>query len=86
MAGCTEFHYYIAKIASWDGPIRCDNCPNMQTYSRKQCELTAEYIGDSRRCGQLCPLIPVSKEQWFDLEKLRSEEGENGSQYEFEPV
>lgn len=69
-----EYHYYIAKIVSYDGPIRCDNCPLMQTYSRKKCELTAEYIGDSRRIGHICPLIPVSAAEWFELENLRNKE------------
>ncbi len=74
-----EYHYYIAKICSYDGPIRCDICPNMQTYSRKQCELTGEYLGDTRRTGHLCPLIPISAEEWFEIEKFRyKEEQPNG--------
>lgn len=74
-----EYHYYVAKIVSYDGPIRCDNCPCMQTYSRKQCELTGEYLGDTRRPGYLCPLIPVTAAEWFEVEKLRYKEEEDVS-------
>lgn len=69
-----EYYYYIAGIVSYDGPIRCDNCPLMQTYSRKKCELTAEYIGDPRRIGYICPLVPVTAEEFFRINNLRNEE------------
>lgn len=70
----TEYHYYIAKITSWDGPIRCDNCPLMETYARKQCRMTAEYLADTRRPGYICPLINVTAEEWYEIEKLRDKE------------
>lgn len=81
-----EYHLYIAKICSYDGPIRCDNCPNMQTYSRKQCELTGEYLGDTRNIGYLCPLIPVTNEEWYELENLRDKENQDGIEREYEHI
>lgn len=81
-----EYHYYFAGVVSYDGPIRCDNCPLLQTYSRKKCELTAEYIGDSRRIGYICPLIPVSADEFFRIKNLVNEENENVREYEFEPL
>lgn len=63
--GCTDYTLAIAKISFWDGSIRCDICPCMETYARKQCRLTGEYLGDTRRRGHICPLIEIDKEDYF---------------------
>ena len=63
MSGCTEHALTVAKIYFWDGPPRCEACPVMETYARKQCRLTGEYLGDTRKCGHLCPLITIDKEE-----------------------
>ena len=65
MSGCTIYEFAIAKIAFWDGPARCDICPAMETYARKQCRLTGEYLGDTRGRGYLCPLIKISEEEFY---------------------
>ena len=62
-SGCTEYTHTVAKIVFWDGPPRCETCPLMETYARKQCRLTGEYLGDTRRRGHLCPLIEIDKEE-----------------------
>ena len=36
--------------------ICCDLCPLMETYARKQCRRTGEYLLDSRTTGYYCPL------------------------------
>ena len=36
--------------------VCCDLCPLLETYARKQCRRTGEYILDSRACGYYCPL------------------------------
>lgn len=36
--------------------ICCDLCPLMETYARKQCRRTGEYLLDSRVPGYYCPL------------------------------
>lgn len=65
MAGHTEYSFTAVKIAFWDGNPRCDICPLMETYSRKQCRMTGEYLGDTRGRGHLCPLIEISKEEYY---------------------
>ena len=65
MSGTTEYSFAVAKIAFWDGNPRCDICPLMETYSRKQCRMTGEYLGDTRGRGHLCPLIEIRKEEFY---------------------
>lgn len=36
--------------------VCCDYCPMLETYARKQCRRTGEYILDSRGRGFYCPL------------------------------
>ena len=36
--------------------VCCDLCPLLETYARKQCRRTGEYILDSRVPGYYCPL------------------------------
>ena len=37
------------------GKVACDFCPLLETYARKQCRRTGEYIVDSRARGRWCP-------------------------------
>lgn len=37
--------------------VCCARCPLMETYSRKQCRKTGEYITDDRTVGGWCPLV-----------------------------
>ena len=37
--------------------VCCARCPLMETYSRKQCRKTGEYITDDRAVGGWCPLV-----------------------------
>ena len=36
--------------------VACDYCPLLETYSRKQCRKTGEYLVDTRFVGAYCPL------------------------------
>ena len=48
---------------SFTGEVCCARCPLMETYSRKQCRKSGEYIVDDRTVGGWCPLIdPVTGE------------------------
>lgn len=49
--------YWIANtvITFVDDPC-CNRCPMFETYARKQCRMTGEYIDDGHQCGWLCPL------------------------------
>lgn len=72
---CTQYIKATAQIffPATEG-VQCKLCPCLETYARKQCRLTGEYLADGYLIGGMCPL------------NLGNEEGENGSQYEFEPV
>lgn len=43
--------------------VQCKLCPCLETYARKQCRLTAEYLADGYLVGGLCPLILLNKEE-----------------------
>ncbi len=36
--------------------VQCKLCPCLETYARKQCRLTGEYLADGYLRGGLCPL------------------------------
>ena len=37
--------------------VCCARCPLLETYARKQCRKTGEYIVDDRGVGGWCPLV-----------------------------
>lgn len=37
--------------------VCCQYCPLLETYARKQCRRTGEYIADDRGIGGMCPLV-----------------------------
>lgn len=37
--------------------VCCARCPLLETYARKQCRKTGEYIVDDRAVGGWCPLV-----------------------------
>ena len=53
--GCTS---YITRTVDihFTGDICCARCPLLETYARKQCRRTGEYILDDRIVGGWCPL------------------------------
>ena len=59
MATKNESLSYVKRYAviSFTGDDACcARCPLEETYSRKQCRLTGEYIADDRGTGYWCPL------------------------------
>ena len=42
---------------SFTDSVCCARCPLLETYARKQCRKTGEYIIDDRIVGGWCPLI-----------------------------
>lgn len=48
-----------------EGRICCDLCPLMETYARKQCRRTGEYLSVDTRTvtGYECPLFFEEKEE-----------------------
>ena len=43
--------------------IQCKLCPCLETYARKQCRLTGEYLADGYLVGGLCPLNLITEEE-----------------------
>ena len=41
---------------TFSGEVCCARCPLLETYARKQCRKTGEYIVDDRTVGGWCPL------------------------------
>lgn len=67
MAGAHGVSRYVATqvtIFFPDSHFCCDLCPLLETYSRKQCRRTGEYLLDTRvTVGSECPLIILNKEE-----------------------
>lgn len=57
-AGTGVKNYLKAKVDIYfpEGIARCATCPMLETYARKQCRRTGEYIQDDRFQGMWCPL------------------------------
>ena len=45
------------KIYFPDDMVCCDLCPVLETYSRKQCRATGEYLVNTKSVGYWCPLL-----------------------------
>lgn len=60
MAAETSCTRYITVTAAIHFPekegVNCKLCPCLETYARKQCRLTGEYLADGYLRGGLCPL------------------------------
>ena len=59
MAKCEGVTPYIkgaAEIYFPDGYVCCELFPLLETYPRKQCRRTGEYLLDTRITGFYCPL------------------------------
>ena len=54
---CTQ--YIKTQVTIWfpEGHLCCDLCPLLETYARKQCRRTGEYLADTRGIGFECPLV-----------------------------
>ena len=54
--GCLHYDTATVDIAFEKDHVACDYCPLLETYARKQCRRTGEYILDTRSVGYWCPL------------------------------
>ena len=54
--GISRYTHTTADIYFPFDKVCCALCPLMETYARKQCRLTGEYIVDDRLIGFRCPL------------------------------
>ena len=60
--GCLWYTEAQAKIFFPENKVCCEFCPIMETYARKQCRLTGEYLADTRTIGYMCPLKFIEKQ------------------------
>ena len=62
--GVTSYTKATVDLFFPDDRVCCEFCPLLETYARKQCRRTAEYIVDTRYKGYWCPLnIEETKEE-----------------------
>ena len=54
--GVSYYTRATAEIFFPEDKVCCDFCPMMETYARKQCRRTGEYLADTRVVGYFCPL------------------------------
>lgn len=54
--GCTTYTKKWVDINFTGTEVCCARCPLLETYARKQCRRTGEYILDDRSIGFWCPL------------------------------
>ena len=53
----TTYTRRTVEISFSGETVCCGRCPLLETYARKQCRKTGEYIVDDRTVGGWCPLI-----------------------------
>lgn len=60
----TRYIHTVAEIwfPDTEKGIHCDACPVLETYARKQCRLTGEYLADGYLIGGKCPLIIIEED------------------------
>ena len=54
--GVSYFTRTEVEIFFPEDRVCCDYCPMLETYARKQCRRTGEYLVDTRAIGYYCPL------------------------------
>lgn len=66
MNGVLRYETASVYIHFPEGHVCCDLCPLMETYARKQCRRTGEYLLDTRvTVGYECPLKFNNKEEEY---------------------
>jgi len=56
-SACTSYSERWVNIFFTDDEVKCKYCPLLETYSRKQCRRTGEYITNDNVTGYWCPLL-----------------------------
>ena len=54
--GVSYYTMATVEIGFPEDRVCCDYCPFLETYARKQCRKTGEYLLDTRAIGFYCPL------------------------------
>lgn len=62
--GVSYYTMTTVDIGFPEDRVCCDYCPMLETYARKQCRRTGEYLMDTRvTVGFYCPLVVKNKEE-----------------------
>ena len=56
-SSCLSYSERLVNIFFTDGEVCCKYCPLLETYARKQCRRTGEYITNDNITGYWCPLL-----------------------------
>ena len=56
-SSCLSYEERWVNIFFTDGEVCCKYCPMLETYARKQCRRTGEYIINDNITGYWCPLL-----------------------------
>lgn len=59
----TYYTKATAEIYFPENDVRCDLCPLLETYARRQCRRTGEYLRSNAIIGNFCPLKFEVKEK-----------------------
>lgn len=68
--GCTKYDKTTVTIWFPKGHMCCDLCPLLETYARRQCRRTGEYILDTRGVGYECPLRIEEEDNGAEIQGL----------------
>ncbi len=69
--GVQSYAVATVKLAFPDRNVCCGLCPMLETYARKQCRRTGEYIVDDRLVGLWCPLEILEEEKTNVTESIQ---------------
>ena len=61
-SGVRYYTKATVEVSFPENRVCCAFCPLLETYARKQCRRTGEYIADERTIGYCCPLNFEDKE------------------------
>ena len=56
-SSCLIYDRRYLAIYFPEGDVCCKLCPVLETYARRQCRATGEYLKDSWIVGMRCPLV-----------------------------
>ena len=59
---CLSYEERWVAIYFPEGDVACKYCPLMETYARKQCRRTGEYLVSDNTTGYWCPLLSTKDE------------------------
>lgn len=55
-SGVKYFTRGTVRVHFPEDKVCCAFCPLLETYARKQCRMTGEYLADDRTIGYTCPI------------------------------